>query len=199
MIKKIGFIVLLCAYSLHLFATELPEAFVQRVADGVVTSLQHNKGNLSNNPEIAANIIKRQLLPHVYIIGMAKAVLGRNTWDSINTEQQTRFTDELVRMVVRTYAKTLTDYKDEHVKVFPLREGYKGQKRVIIKSQVIRKNAPSIPLDYRLVLLGEQWKIYDMTIEGISLLQNFKTQFAEELARGSFENLLEKMRKHNNK
>jgi len=178
-------------------AQSSPVTLIQSTANKVVAALKQNQSRLKSNPSIAYGIVSRNLIPHVDRISMARSVLGRKVWTSITAHQKRRFTQELTTMVVRTYSKALTKYSNETVLVHPLRGGYAGKSRVYVKSFIKRKGAPSIMLNYRLVRYGNTWKIYDMSVEGVSLLRSYRSQFSRELAQGSFDKLLSTMARRN--
>lgn len=177
-------------------AAELPDAFIQRLADKVISDLRANKVALKQQPEEARQIIRLQLLPHMYVQGMARAVLGRQMWQSIDENQRKQFKALLTNMVIHTYARVLENYQDEAIKVYPIQKNDRHQSRVEVRSIVKRTHAPPIPLNYRLVQRQERWYIYDMLVEGISMLQNFRSQINEELSHRSFAQLLQTMEAH---
>lgn len=180
-------------------AASSPVPMLEKMANQVITALQQQKANLKSNPRVVYTIIDDILLPQIDVNGMSRSVLGRNIWNSLTASQKQRFNKEFTRLVVRTYAGALAEYTNEKVQFYPLRGNIAGQRRVQVNSRIIRRDGPQIRLSYRVILLGQQWKIYDMSVEGISLLQSFRTQFANELSQGSFNDLLKKLNAHNAK
>ena len=99
---------------------------------------------------------------------------------------------------MRTYASPLAEYNDESIKFHPIRGGY-NKRFVRVKSIIVRPNASNIPLVYSLIYKRGRWKIYDLSVEGVSLLESFRSQFSEQLQTYSMNELIEKMVRHNSK
>lgn len=172
-----------------------PTELIQTTADRVVHALNKGRGNLSNSR--IHGIIRQNLLPKVDVNAMSRSVLGRRIWNSASGSQRSRFKNEFVSLVINTYSSALRQYTNEKVKVYPLRGDAANRSRVLVRSKIIRKNGPSIPLNYRLVRRGSGWRIYDMSVEGVSMVQSFRSQFAGELSRGSLEQLIQRLSQHN--
>jgi phospholipid transport system substrate-binding protein len=165
------------------------------VANQVVSELQKNKSQLKDNPNISYSIIKKYLIPKVDVYGMSRSVLGRDAWKKATLAQKKNFARGFVKLVIRTYASALSDYSDEKVTFYPLRGGYEGKRFLRVNSAITRSSGKPIPLSYSLVHKKAGWRVYDMTVEGVSLLQSFKSQFRAELARGDIDDLIEKLKR----
>lgn len=174
-------------------AAQSPVKHLQKMADTMIQELERNKSQLQQHPQIVYNIVNQYFLPYVDVYGMSRSVVGRNAWRRATTAQRRRFVKQFTRLVINTYAGSLRHYEDEKIKFFPLRRDYKNLRFVQVKSEIVRHQESNIPMDYSMVLKGAQWKIYDMSIEGVSLLQSFRSQFAAELASGSFESLIQRL------
>ena len=99
---------------------------------------------------------------------------------------------------MHTYASALANYRDQTVKFYPVRGGYAGKSSVQVNSVIERTDGPSIPVKYRMVYDGSEWKLYDMSVEGVSMLDSFRSQFADQLSRvGDMEALLQRLSSHN--
>lgn len=176
-----------------------PIVMLDGVAKEVIASLEQKKISLKSHPAVVYQIVNKILLPHVDVNGMSRSVLGRANWQRATTEQKSIFAREFTRLVVHTYAGALTNYTGEKVRFYPLAAGLENQSYIQVKSVIVRPNGQNISLSYSLVRAGSTWKIYDMSVEGVSLLQSFRSQFAAELSKGSFQELLDKLIKHNAK
>lgn len=194
--KLFSGLLLIIFCSIAMAATS-PLDTLQTVSNQVLAELKSKQKSLKSDPSISYNIIKRQLLPHVDITGMARSVLGREAWAQANPAQRQQFMQAFTELLIRTYAKAFSAYTDEGVKFYPIRGGIEGHSRVQVQSEVIRSNGPAIGVNYRLVLLGNEWKVYDFTVENISMLQSFRAQFNEELHHGGLTALLQKLAQHN--
>jgi phospholipid transport system substrate-binding protein len=177
-------------------AQSSPLPMLEQVSNKIINDLAINKGELKKNPQIVQKAVKKYFVPHVDVYGMSRSVLGRKAWRSASKSERRQFAEEFTHLVIRTYASPLSEYTDEKVKLLPLRGGY--QKRFVnVNSVIIRKSASNIPLSYSLIYKRGQWKIYDLSIEGVSLLQSFRSQFAQQLQSGSIKDLIKRLKQHN--
>jgi len=171
-------------FSASIFAQTNPTTMMRNISNRMLTSLRHNQTRLRNNPKYIYTLVRRIIVPHADLQGMSRSVLGRSAWKNTNKQQQQNFIKAFTNIMISTYSSALNAFDDEKIKFFPLRGGYQGKKRVRIQSQVIRSDGPPIPLNYKLALVNNTWKIYDLSVEGISLLQSFYSQFQAKLSQG---------------
>jgi phospholipid transport system substrate-binding protein len=121
---------------------------------------------------------------------LGKRTLGRG-WKKFSGEQQKEFVGLFRNIMKDAWVDRILAYKDEKVEFD--KENMLSAKKAEVQSKVITKSA-EIPINYRMYKKGDQWKVYDMVIEGISLIQNYRTQFRSILAKGTPEDLLKTMR-----
>jgi len=197
--QYLGFLLGCILIAASAFAAPSPVIMLDTTAKQVIDGLKQNKVRLSKNPSVVYGIVYRYLIPHVDVYGMSRSVLGRNAWNQATDAQRKAFTKEFVQLVVRTYSGPLTEYTNETIKFLPIRGGYEGKSFVRVDSIIVRPSANNVPLNYSLVLIGNEWKIYDMSVEGVSLLQSFRSQFAQELSQGNMDQLIANLKKHNQK
>lgn len=186
------FALLLC--SVASFANS-PVATLQGVADRMITQLEKHRTEL-NNPAVIHQIVDVVLVPYVDMNRMAGMVVGRQMWYGATSAQRHEFVNQFKHLVVNTYANALASYDDDHVQVYPLRDGSNGR-FVDVRSVVLRKSGQRIVINYHLVQVGGQWKVYDFSIEGVSIIQNFRSQFANTLATGGMAALINKLQAYN--
>lgn len=187
------FLLFIC---MSVFAAAAPEAMLQSTTEQVISQLRANEATLKTNPKVVYGIINSIIVPHFDTEGMARSVLPRNVWTSATSEQRAQFTRQFTKLLVRTYSSALASYQNEEVKYLPMRSTANGQ-RVQINSQIIRQSGPAIAVSYRLIQIGNQWKIYDFNVEGISMLQSYRSQFTSQLSSGGDINtLIQKLSQH---
>ncbi|HSW92827.1 MAG TPA: ABC transporter substrate-binding protein [Gammaproteobacteria bacterium] len=174
-----------------------PVDMLQSVADQMIASLKANKTTLKQNPGLVYSLATRIIVPHADLDEMSKRVLPPQTWNSASASQRQAFKREFTTLLVRTYASALAEYKDQTVRFFPVRGGYAGRSTVRVDSQIIRSDGPSISVNYSVVSTGSGWRLYDMTVEGVSMLQSFRSQFSDQLARGDMASLINVLKQHN--
>lgn len=198
---KVFCFTLLCGLSLSAFAAvSNPTTMLKSTTDQLIAALKQNKAKLRSQPSYVYTLVNKILLPKVDTIVMSQSVLGRAGWMKATPAQRKQFTQEFTNTVIRTYASALNSYTDETVRYFPIRGGYQGRQVIQVNSQIVRQSGPSVPITYSLILRNGQWKIFNLNVEGISLLQSFRSQFAAQLSSGdSIAQIIQNLKKHNAK
>lgn len=172
-----------------------PVELVQSLADQMIASLKAHKASLKTNPSIVYSLAYSIVVPHADLDEMSKRVLPPQTWNNASSSQREQFKKAFTDLLVRTYASALADYTDQTVRFFPLRGSASGN--AVVNSQIVRSDGPSVSVSYRLHQTSSGWKLYDMTVEGVSLLQSFREQFRQKLSQGNMDQLLRDMQQHN--
>jgi len=175
-----------------ILAQTSPVPMLEQTANGIIDTLKDNKSNLKNNPNIIYQAVESHLLPNVDVAGMSRSVLGRQAWNKATPAQRAQFSQAFTRLVIRTYSSPLAQYSDETVQFLPLR-GSLNARFMRVNSVIVRSQGQNIPLTYSLVAKDGQWKIYDISVEGVSLLQSFKSQFAQALQNSSIDDVIKQM------
>ncbi|MFA5960402.1 MAG: ABC transporter substrate-binding protein [Tatlockia sp.] len=181
-----------------LWAQPTPIPMLESTANQIIATLQQNKAHLKNNPQLIYQAVEKHLLPNVDVNGMSRSVLGRTAWGQASASEKQQFSHAFTQLVIRTYATPLTEYTDETIKFMPIR-GSLDSRFIRVNSLIVRSNGKNIPLSYSLVNQNGQWKIYDLSVEGVSLLQSFHSQFAEALHNASIQDLIKQMSQHGKK
>lgn len=175
---------------------ENPVQMLKSVTSQVMNELKNNRSTLRRDPDQVFGMVERFILPHVDFIEMARWVVGRNAWKEASAETQRTFVHEFKTMVVRSYARSLLNYTDQEIEFLPLRDS--AQKSRIKVSSIIKDHGREpIRMDYLLVQAGDTWRVYDIVIEGVSLVQGYRSQFAEDITSGGLDAALEKIQRHN--
>ena len=190
-IKSIIFVAM-CGISQLLWAQASPLPMLEGSANQIMATLKQNKGNLKNNTQVIYQAVEQYLLPNVDVNGMSRSVLGRKAWGEASAVDKQRFSKAFTQLVIRTYASPLAEYTDESIKFMPVR-GSLESRFIRVNSLIIRSNGKNIPLSYSLVSKDGNWKIYDLSVEGVSLLQSFRSQFAEALQNSTIKELITQM------
>ncbi|WP_028388471.1 MlaC/ttg2D family ABC transporter substrate-binding protein [Legionella fairfieldensis] len=181
-----------------LWAQPSPVPMLESTAHQIITTLKENKAHLKSNRNIIYQAVQHYLLPNVDVSGMSRSVLGRQAWNQASASEKQQFSQAFTQLVIRTYASPLAEYTDETIKFMPVR-GSLESRFIRVNSIIVRSNGKNIPLNYSLVFNGGKWKIYDLSVEGVSLLQSFRSQFAEALRGASMQDLIKQMNQHGKK
>jgi phospholipid transport system substrate-binding protein len=178
------------------FAAASPMALMNQVTQQTLSALKENQATLHNNPKVVYGIIHRILLPHVDMQEMSKLVLGREVWANASPTEKQRFVTQFKLLLVRTYSSALAAYKNETVTFTPPR-GNGGGSQVQVDSLILQQGGPSIPVSYRLVLKDGQWKLYDLVVEGVSLVESYRAQFSDTINQNGLNNVISQLEQKN--
>jgi phospholipid transport system substrate-binding protein len=175
-----------------------PVSMLENIANSMISNLQKNKVTLQSNRQYVYTLANRLVVPHVDASEMSRRVLPPQTWQSATPAQRSSFQHEFIELLVHTYASALAAYTDQTVQFFPVRGGYAGKRTVEVSSQIVSASgAPPVSVRYRLINSGG-WKLYDMSVEGVSVIESFRSQFADVLSQGDINALIKRLSQHNN-
>lgn len=174
-----------------------PINMLESVSNQVIASLKANKASLKSNPSLVYSLANKIVVPHADLTEMSQRVLPPQTWNNASVGQRNEFKQQFTSLLVRTYASALADYDDQTIKFYPVRGGYQGKNMIRVDSQIVRTDGPPVAVNYRLVLEGSEWKLYDLIVEGVSLLESFRSQFADKLSQGDINALIQQLKQHN--
>lgn len=164
-------------------ADEAPDALIERVTNEVLVIIKADKSLQSGAVERIIALVDTKVMPYVNFQGMTSSAVGP-AWRQATPEQKMRLQDEFKTLLVQTYAGALTHVKDQTISVKPLRAG-PDDRQVIVRTEIIGRGDP-VQLDYRLEKNpGEGWKIYNLNVLGVWLVETYRSQFRAEInARG---------------
>ena len=175
-------------------AQTAPDALIKQVSDEVIDTVKGDKAIQSGDVGKIIALVDTKVMPHVNFQRMTAAAVGRH-WKGATPEQQKRLQDEFKILIVRTYAGALTQVKDQTVQLKPLRAGA-DDSEVVVRTEVKGKGDP-IQLDYRLEKSGSTWKIYDVNVLGVWLVEQYRSSFAQEIGTGGVDGLIAKLAERN--
>ncbi|WP_419420888.1 MlaC/ttg2D family ABC transporter substrate-binding protein [Legionella sp. D16C41] len=182
----------------NIWAQSSPIPMLQATADQIIATLKQNKPNLKKDHTIIYQAVEQHLVPKVDVNGMARSVLGRQAWTKATPAERNEFAQAFTQLVIRTYANPLAEYTSETIKFLPVK-GSLDKRFIRVNSLIVRPNGNNIPLNYSLVAKNGEWKIYDLSVEGVSLLQSFRSQFAQALQSSDIQTLIKEMRERSKK
>lgn len=189
---------ILCLAVLALFANVAmanidmaPDALVKQTADDVLTIVKNDKDIQAGNQQKLFAVVEEKILPNFDFDRVCRMVLGKN-WKSASPEQQALFQKEFRSLLLRTYATALGKYRDQVIEYRPMQTDA-SEKNVTVKTQIIQKGGQPIAVDYSLVKGAAGWKVYDITIESVSLVTNYRSQFSSEIRQNGLDSLNKKL------
>jgi phospholipid transport system substrate-binding protein len=184
-------------FSLPASAQELsPDALIKNVTNEVLDIVRKDKDIQSGNTKKAMELIEAKVLPNFNFTRMTQLALARD-WRQANPAQQKALTDEFRALLVRTYSKALTEYKNQTIDFRPF-SAKPGETDVRVRTEIKQSGAgKNIELDYYLEKSGASWKIYDIEVGGISLVTNYRESFAAEVRNNGIDGLVKSLQAKN--
>ena len=175
-------------------ADEAPDEMIRRLSSEVLNNIKADKDVQSGDVRKIVAFVDTKIMPSVNFSRMTASAVGRN-WRQATPEQQKRLQDEFKNMLVRTYAGALSQVKDQTISVKPLRAA-PGDTEVIVRTEVIGRGDP-IQLDYRMEKSEAGWKIYDLNVLGVWMVETYRTQFAQEISARGIDGLIATLAQRN--
>lgn len=163
---------------------------VQDTTGLIMEKLQQDQAEIKKNPQRVTELVEKIVLPHFDFIRMSQWTLGKY-WTTAKKDQQDKFVKEFRMLLVRTYAKALADNVGKPIEYKPLRKGDKNDSEVTVFTEVQQQAGFPIPITYKMQRNAEEnWKVFDVIIDGISLVANYRTSFAKEIRQSGIDVLI---------
>jgi phospholipid transport system substrate-binding protein len=172
-----------------------PRALVIDTTEKVLAKIREERTALDANPRLVDQFIIDIVLPHFDFVAMARLVLGKH-WRQASPAQRDAFVKEFRDLLVRTYATALLEYTEEVVEFQPLTLK-PGDTEVTVRTEIDQPGGLGIPVHYRMERQEQGWKVYDVTIDGLSLIGNYRNTFANDIRGGSLDALIDSMKQRN--
>ena len=168
-------------------AEEAPDEMIRRMSMDVLSTIKADKDVQSGDVRKIINFVDTMIMPKVNFLRMTASAVGRS-WRQATPEQQKRLQEEFKNLLVRTYAGALSQVQDQTINVKPLR-AQAGDNEVIVRTEILGRGEP-IQLDYRMEKTAGGWKIYDLNVLGVWLVETYRTQFAQEISARGIDGLI---------
>lgn len=173
-----------------------PDVLIKNVTNEVLDIVRKDKDIQSGNTRKAIELVEAKVLPHFNFTRMTQLALARD-WRQANAAQQKALTDEFRTLLVRTYSKALTEYKNQSIDFRPF-SAKPGETDVRVRTEIKQSGAgKNIELDYFLEKSGTAWKVYDIEVGGISLVTNYRESFASEVRNNGIDGLVKSLQAKN--
>ena len=188
---------LLLGASAVMAADEAPDAFVKRISNETLDAVRADKSIKAGDINKTMQLVDSKLMQHVNFRRMTALATGPS-WRKATPEQQERLQEEFKLLLIRTYSGALSQINDQVIEVKPLR-GATDEKNLVVQTEVKGKGEP-IQLDYRLEKTpceGAGWKIFDLNVLGIWLVENYRSQFSKEINAGGVDGLIKSLSDRN--
>ncbi len=184
-------------------AEPAPRETVEQATQDILATVRREEASMRGNPTHVRALIDQALAPYIDFPRMARLVLGKH-WRSASSEQKVNFTREFRGLLVRFYSNALAEYllkntipEDIEMTVLPVAQK-PGDKRVTVRTRVQAAGRAPVPVNYSLYLnRGGLWKVYDVSVDGISLLVNYRTSFANQIRDKGIDGLIRTLADNN--
>ena len=193
-IAALGLLLLLQAPILAAANPPPPETVVEETANRVLTALRQNGDRFRKQPENLYVLVDEAILPLIDFEAMSRLVLGPH-WRSATPEQRERFISAFRDMLVRSYTTQLIDHVDKEIVVLPTRRPPGEAVATVNTEIVIGQGRANLPVTYSMRYVDDRWRVYDLTVEGLSFVKNFRTSFDTEVRDKGLDALIDRLAK----
>ncbi|MGQ0546623.1 MAG: MlaC/ttg2D family ABC transporter substrate-binding protein [Betaproteobacteria bacterium] len=172
-----------------------PEQLVQKVTDEVLAAIKSDKQLAAGDRQKAVKLAEEKVLPYIDFEEATRLAVGR-AWSQASPEQKKKLVAEFRSMLVRTYSNALTGYEGQTLKVLPSR-GKQDPQDTTVRTQYLRQGAPPLPIDFQMRRTGAGWKVYDITVEGVSLVLTYRSEFDAVMKQEGVDGLIKRLAQKN--
>ena len=177
------------------FAQEAPDALVRKATDEVIAIIKADKDLQSGNSRKIAELAEQKVLPHFDFTRMTRLAVGRN-WAQASDAQKEALTKEFRTLLVRTYSTSLTQFRDQKIDVKPTKMS-PADKEVTVRTAVLQQGGPPIPIDYAMEKTDAGWKVFDVVIDGASLVTTYRGSFNDQIQKAGVDGLIKTLQDRN--
>lgn len=172
-----------------------PEELVKKITQDVLDAVKSDKQLAAGDRQKALRLAEEKILPHVDFEEATRLAVGRS-WRQASAEQKKQLVEEFRRMLVRTYSSAISAYEGQTMKVLPVRMK-PGDTDVTVRNQYIRSGGKPVQLDYSMRKTDGGWKIYDIVVEGVSLVLTYRAEFEQISRTSGIDGLIKRLQEKN--
>jgi len=172
-----------------------PEELVRKVTQDVLDAIRSDRQLAAGDRQKALRLAEEKVLPHIDFEEATRLAVGR-AWARAAPEQRKKLVEEFRRMLVRTYSSAISAYEGQTMQVLPVRMK-PGDTEVTVHNRYIRAGGKPLPVDYAMHKTAEGWKIYDITVEGVSLVLTYRSEFDAIVKQEGIDGLIKRLEEKN--
>ena len=177
------------------YAQEAPDALVRKTTDEVLAVIKSDKDLQSGNTKKVVDLVGEKVLPHFDFQRMTKLAVGKN-WAQASDAQKESLAKEFQTLLVRTYSTSLSAYRNQTIDVKPLKLAA-ADTDTVVRTQVNQPGGSPIPIDYSMEKVDKGWKVYDVVIDGVSLVTTYRGSFNDQIQKGGIDGLIKTLADRN--
>ena len=195
MSKVLGFL-LAGLFMLNAWAQNLaPEQLVQKITDEVLASIKSDKQLAAGDKQKALKLAEEKVLPYIDFEHATRLAVGRS-WSQATPEQKQHLVTEFRNMLVRTYSNAISAYEGQTLKVLPSR-GKPEPEEAVVRTQFIRAGGQPLPIEFHMRQTDKTWKVYDIVVEGVSLVMTYRSEFDAVVKQEGIDGLIKRLAQKN--
>ncbi|HEX4858686.1 MAG TPA: ABC transporter substrate-binding protein [Usitatibacteraceae bacterium] len=178
-------------------AQDAPDEMVRRNTQDILAAIKADKDLQAGNAKKIEKLAEEKVLPYFNFSRMTQLAVGRN-WREASDAQKKALTDEFRTLLVRTYSTSLAQYRNQTIEVKPLKLAA-ADTEVVVKTLINQPGGQPIPIDYSMEKGAAGWKVYDVLIDGVSLVTNYRSSFNTEVQKSGIDGLIKSLSERNAK
>ena len=172
-----------------------PEKLIRDTSDKVVAEIKDNAASYQSDPQRVYRLVDELVLPHFDFTAMTDLALGRYK-DKVSDDQKPTIINEFRQLLVRTYSSALLEYTDQELIYLPM-EGNEADGKVIVRTEIEQAGGFPIPINYSLRLGDDGWKVFDISVDEVSLVTNYRSSFARAIKKDGVDGLIKTLQSRN--
>jgi phospholipid transport system substrate-binding protein len=172
-----------------------PDQLVQKITDEVLAAIKSDKQLAAGDKQKAIKLAEEKVLPYVDFEQATRLAVGR-AWREATPEQKKRLVTEFRNMLVRTYSNAISAYQGQTLKLLPQR-GKQDPEETVVRTQFIRAGGQPLPIEFTMHKTGDTWKVYDITVEGVSLVMTYRSEFDAVVKQEGVDGLIKRLAQKN--
>jgi len=176
-------------------AATVPENLIRDTSNKVLAELKQNADTYQSDPQKIYRLVDELVLPHFDFSAMTDLALGRYK-DKVNADQKPVIVQEFRALLVRTYSSALLEYTDQELVYLPM-EGSEADGEVVVRTEIEQAGGFPIPINYSLRQGDAGWKVYDISVDEVSLVTNYRSSFARAIKKDGVDGLIKTLRDRN--
>ena len=172
-----------------------PDQLVQKITDEVLAAIKSDKQLAAGDKQKAVKLAEEKVLPYIDFEQATRLAVGR-AWREATPEQRKRLVTEFRNMLVRTYSNAIQAYEGQTLKVLPAR-GKQDPEETVVRTQFVRAGGQPLPIDFTMHQKDNVWKVYDITVEGVSLVMTYRSEFDAIVKQEGIDGLIKRLASKN--
>ncbi len=197
MMRYVLIVALLFGQASWASGTDAAASLVRDVSQRMLTILKERRAEIEREPSIIFGLVDQIVVPHFDFEKITQSAVGQY-WRQATPEQRKALANGFREVLIRTYAQALLNYSGEDIRYLPVKPGQR-EATVTVPTEVRERGGPAVPVDYRMYEKNGKWLVYDLVIDNVSLIVNYRGSFNTEIRRDGIDGLIRRLGQMNQK